>query len=330
MSTPGKNSGEFGIIEKYFAPLSKNIETTFGLKDDAALLDIPAGQQLVLTKDALVAGTHFFADDPADLVARKLLRTNLSDLAAMGAKPLGYLLATAWNAETNEKYIEAFAQGLRRDQEEFEITLLGGDTVKTTGPMSFSLTAIGTVKAGQALRRNGARVGDRLFVTGTLGDSALGLKVKKGHLGELSEDHKEYLVDRYLLPGPRIEAGQLLSGYASACLDISDGLLADLGHLITESGVSAVINPSSLPLSDAAKAALKDENADFSSILSGGDDYELLFSVPQHKVEAMLEKLRFTNLQLTEIGRNESNSGIFLAGEDGELTEVPAQGWTHF
>jgi len=330
MSAPGKNSGEFGIIEKYFAPLSKNIETAFGLTDDAALLDIPAGQQLVLTKDALIAQTHFFADDPADLVARKLLRTNLSDLAAMGAKPLGYLLATAWNEGIDEDYIRSFAEGLRQDQEEFGITLLGGDTVRTSGPLSFSLTAIGTVKAGQALRRNGAKPGDRLFVSGTLGDSALGLKVKAGQLDPLSEGDKKHLVARYLLPRPRVELGQMLIDYASACLDISDGLLADLGHLTDESGVSAVIDPSLIPLSTAAKAALKAKNADFSSILSGGDDYELLFAVPPEKVEEMLEKLKIAGFQITEIGRNERDSGIFLLDEQGGLKKVSPKGWAHF
>lgn len=330
MSAPGKNSGEFGIIEKYFAPLSKNIKTTFGLKDDAALLDVPAGQQLVLAKDALIAEAHFFADDPADLVARKLLRTNLSDLAAMGAKPLGYLLATAWNADTDEDYIKSFARGLRQDQEEYGITLLGGDTVKISGPLSFSLTAIGTVKAGQAIRRSGAEPGDRLFVSGTLGDSALGLKVKAGQLEFSSNDHKDYLVDRYLLPRPRVALGQILTGYASACLDISDGLLADLGHLTAESGVSAVIDPSLLPLSEAAKVALQAENGDFSSVLSGGDDYELLFAVPPQKVDAMLEELKPTSFQVTEIGRNERDSGIFFVDEKGSLKEVTPQGWTHF
>lgn len=330
MSAPGKNSGEFGIIEKYFAPLSKNIETAFGLTDDAALLDIPVGQQLVLTKDALIAETHFFADDPADLVARKLLRTNLSDLAAMGAKPLGYLLATAWNEGVDEDYIRSFAEGLHQDQKEFGITLLGGDTVRTSGPLSFSLTAIGTVKAGQALRRNGAKPGDRLFVSGTLGDSALGLKVKTGQLDPLSEGDKKHLVDRYLLPRPRVELGQILIDYASACLDISDGLLADLGHLTDESGVSAVIDPSLIPLSTAAKEALKAKNADFSSVLSGGDDYELLFAVSPEKVEEMLERLAIAGVKIAEIGRNERDSGIFLLDEQGGLKEVSPKGWTHF
>ncbi len=260
--------GEFDLIAKYFAPLTG--PEGLGLLDDAALLLPPDGAELVMTADALVAGVHFRHDDPADLIARKALRVNLSDLAAKGAEPLGYLLTTAWPQNTAEDYIRLFSAGLGVDQVEFNIRLFGGDTVTTSGPTCLSITAVGHVPKGQMIRRKGSGIGDLVYVTGTVGDGALGL------------DHPEIgaLNDRYLLPQPRLAIGRGLRGIASAAMDISDGLIADAGHLASASGVCIEINVDWVPLSRAAQELIDHDSSRLGRALCGGDDYELLFTVP--------------------------------------------------
>ena len=308
MSKPKKDPGEFEVIKEIFSPLAAAMPGSLGLTDDAALLDLQAGEQLVLTKDAMVAGVHFFENDRPDYIAKKLLRTNLSDLAAMGAKPLGYLLATAWTDGCDEQWLKSFAKGLKEDQEHFQIGLLGGDTVKTSGPLTLSLTALGTVKTGAALRRNGAKVGDLIYVSGTLGDSALGLRSLLGQLPPLEQDHTDFLQNRYYLPQPRLKLAQELIGYASSCLDISDGLLADIGHICTQSDVGAVVHRDRIPLSKATYAILEQGNEFWNSIVGGGDDYELAFTVPAAKAKLVENLARDAGEKVTFIG--EITSGV--------------------
>jgi thiamine-monophosphate kinase len=262
---------EFDVIARFFRPLAGPGGLDLG--DDAAVFDPPAGRSLVAAADALVQGVHFLPDDPPDLVARKLLRTNLSDLAAMGAAPLGYLLTVSVPRGTPDAWFAAFTAGLDADQAEFGIALLGGDTTSTPGPVSLSLAILGSVPRGRALTRAGARVGDGLWVSGTIGDGALGLRAARGEIA----DPDGFLADRYRLPRPRLALGAALSGIAHAAMDVSDGLVQDLGHLCRAAGCGAVIEAARVPLSDAARRHLPDALA---AALTGGDDYELLFAAP--------------------------------------------------
>lgn len=267
---------EFPLIQKYFVPLSKQFKGSLALSDDAALLDIPAGFQLAVTKDAIAQGVHFIGTEDPALIARKLLRTNLSDLAAMGAQPLCYFLSLALPKPLSEDYIARFAAGLAEDQEIFSIHLAGGDTIATHGTPIFSITAHGLVPQGKALRRNGARAGDAIYVSGTLGDAALGL----GRAQDPAIPSHDALVQRYLLPQPRLELGRQLRGRATSCIDISDGLLQDLSHVCTASHTGAEIHVEQLPISAAARELLNTSPQLMSLIYSGGDDYELLFTLP--------------------------------------------------
>lgn len=324
--------GEFELIERYLAPLAADNPGSLGLKDDAALLAPPAGCELVLTADALVSGVHFFPDDPAGLVARKLLRVNLSDLAAMGARPLGYLMTVAWPGSPEEAWVAAFAAGLAADQKAFEVALLGGDTTRTPGPLTLSLTALGAVPAGRALRRSTARAGDELYVSGTVGDGALGLLVLNGKAPTLPTKQREALIDRYRLPRPRLALGRALveSGLAHAAIDVSDGLVADLGHILETSGLAGVVETERLPLSDPARAALAARPALLRDLVAGGDDYELLFTVAPGRgaeIAALADRL---DLPLSQIGRLSEGAGLRLLDGDGREVPLTRSGWTHF
>ncbi len=327
MAEPGRR-GEFELIAEVFAPLARGHDLAFGLTDDAALLRPRPGRDLVLTKDALVAEVHFPADEAPGLVARKLLRVNLSDLAAMGAEPVGYLLALVLPNDLAEDWLEAFAAGLADDQEAFGLTLLGGDMVATPGPLTLSLTALGEVDEGRALRRSGAREGDLVYLSGSVGDAALGLQVLKGKLTGLGQAHREALLDRYRLPRPRLELGQALAGVASAATDVSDGLVADLEHVCRASGVAAVIEAPLLPLSPAAEAALE-VNAALRPQLLAGDDYEILATVPpagKAKAEAAAAA---SGVAFTRIGEIRAGSGADLLDGDGRVVEA-GTGYRHF
>src|SRR5215469_7802756 len=261
--------GEFERIARFLAPLAG--PGGLGLADDAALVDCKAGCRLVVTADAIVAGVHYLPEDPPELIARKLLRVNLSDLAAMGARPLHYLLTTALPAELGVEWFGRFAQGLEEDQRGFGIELLGGDSVRTSGPAVLSLTAIGEVAAGMEIRRSGARAGDLVWVSGTIGDALLGLQVLKGAYGLLAAEYRAGLIGRFRLPDPRVELGGRLAGIAHAMIDISDGLIADLGHICKTSCVGAVVELPSLPLSPAARVIVDGQPAARADLAVGGD-----------------------------------------------------------
>jgi thiamine-monophosphate kinase len=245
--------GEFDLIGDLFAPLAARNAGALGLKDDAALISFAPGRQLVTTVDAMVAGVHFIGDEAPGRIGQKLLRVNLSDLAAMGARPEGYLLTLGLPTSIDDDWLTAFAAGLKSDQDEFQIALLGGDTVSTPGPLTLSLTAFGTVPENAALRRAGVRPGDAIFVSGTIGDAALGLMAVRGELDRIEAPDLARLTERYQLPQPRLELGQALVGLAGAAIDISDGLVADLGHMARAGGVSLKIEIERLPLSPAAR-----------------------------------------------------------------------------
>ena len=324
-------AGEFETIDRLFAPLTGGRPGSFGLKNDAATLGLEPGEEAVLTLDTMTEGVHFLASDPPDLVARKLLRVNLSDLAAMGARPLGYLLSLARPKSLGESWLEDFAAGLKEDQETYGCLLFGGDSTSIEGPLSLSLTAIGRVPAGRALTRGGARPGEGLFVTGTIGDAALGLKVLTG--GDLggSEAETAFLAERYRLPQPRTQLGERLPGLASACLDVSDGLAADAGHIAAVSGVALEIEVEKVPLSAPARHALERDPSLLAALLTGGDDYELLFTAPLSERERIGACSRECGLPIVEIGRVlDAAPRVTLL--DGEGAEVPLEkaGWTHY
>lgn len=316
--------GEFEFIDRVLKPLARGYPGALDLTDDAALVDVPPGRQLVIAKDAIVADVHFLADDPPDLIAGKLLRVNLSDLAAMGADPLGYLTVLARPKDVTDVWMRRFAAGLMADQQRFGCHLLGGDTTSTHGPLTLTLTILGLVPHGQALLRSGARVGDDVWVSGTLGDAALGLRVLRGLA--VTEDEALALVDRYRTPRPRLALGRALRGIASAAIDVSDGLLADLGHICETSGVAATIDASLLPLSPIACGIPGAREA----ALTGGDDYELLFTAPpalRANIESMGVALELTP---TRLGRIESGEGVRVLDADGRPMALDRSGWRHF
>jgi thiamine-monophosphate kinase len=282
---------------------------------------------LVLAADALVEGVHFLPDDPPGMIARKLLRVNLSDLAAMGAAPLGYLMTTAFTRGTPDTWIADFVAGLADDQQRFGLQVLGGDTVATPGPACFSLTIIGTVPPGQALHRRGARIGDEIWVSGSIGDAALGLRVLQG---KLAVDAEEHLARRYRLPEPRLALGQALRGVARAAMDVSDGLVQDLGHLCRAAGCGADITAAALPLSAAASAALARDAALLPLLLTGGDDYELLFAAAPEDAAAVQAASATAGVAVTRLGRFVTGDAVVVRDGSGAAITLPQGGWSHF
>lgn len=311
---------EFSLIARLFKPLAATAPGALGLTDDAALLEGPAGRQWVVTADALVAGVHFLADDPPDLIARKLIRVNLSDLAAMGAVPRGLFLAACFPVGVAADWLDRFAAGLKADCDEFFVALMGGDTVATPGPLTLSLTAFGEVEAGHALLRSNARSGDNIWVSGTIGDAALGLQCLTG-----GRSADPFLIDRYRLPQPRLALGARLYGLAHAAMDISDGLVGDLEHICRASAVGAVLEAADLPLSPAAAAA-----GDLRAVLTGGDDYELLFTAPPNATAPLEALSGALGLRLTAIGRIIEGDGVTVLGSDGRPVTLGTKGYRHF
>ena len=298
-------SREQSMIREVFAPLAEGAEGAFGLRDDAALLAAGEGRQLVITKDALVGGIHFLPDDPPDLVARKALRVNLSDLAAKAAQPESYLLALSLPEEIGPEWVKGFAAGLEQDQAEFGCRLIGGDTTHTKGPVVVSITAIGSVPEGGMKLRSQARVGELVYVTGTIGDGWLGLKARQGETwdGVLSEDDASFLRDRYLVPRPRVDFVSSLRKHVSAALDVSDGLAGDLELMCDASGVSAEVDLTQVGLSAPARALMDNGIVTLVDLMSGGDDYELLVTVTPNSVYAFEGAARRLSAPVSRIGR---------------------------
>ncbi len=321
--------GEFEIIAKYFRPLAAGCPGALELDDDAALLAPAAGKIFAVTTDTMIAGVHYFESDPADLVARKLLRANLSDLAAMGAEPAGYLLAAALPKPLDEAWLARFCEGLGQDQEEFGVALCGGDTTATSGPAVLTVTALGEVPEGTALRRSGAKEGDDIYVSGTIGDGALGFRALLGEFPDLAAPDRAFLVSRYHLPQPRVSLGAALRGIAHAAIDVSDGLAADMAHICESSRCGAEIEWARTPLSQAARAVVSGNPDARASVLAGGDDYELLFAAAagaEGKVEAAAAA---AGVAVTKIGRM-SGAGLTIRDEKGAAIELEAAGYTHF
>jgi thiamine-monophosphate kinase len=320
---------EDDLIARFFAPIAA--PQGLGLRDDAALLTPPAGADIVLTKDALVAGVHFYADDPPAAIARKALRVNLSDLAAKGAEPLGFLLALALPDDWTADWLAAFARGLGEDGAAYSCPLFGGDTVKTPGPLMVSITALGRVQSGSMVARSGVRPGDMLYVSGTIGDSAIGLMLRRGAGPTLDAAHRDFLLDRYLLPQPRQKLAPALTEFASGGMDVSDGFIGDLSKMLRVSGVSAEVELAKMPLSAAAAAAIALDPALFEIAVTGGDDYEILASVAPQKAAAFETGAAKAGVAVTRVGRAVAGAPppLFL-GRDGAAVAFERGAFSHF
>lgn len=321
--------GEFETIQRLLKPLA-HPEWARGLADDVAALPSRPGFDLILTKDALVEGVHFLPEDPLDEVAQKLLRVNLSDIAAKGAVPFGYLLACHWSERCGWPERELFVAGLRRDQALFDIQLIGGDTVRTPGPLSFSVTMLGWVPAGKAVHRGGARPGDAVFVTGAIGDGWLGLQACQGTL-KLAQDRLDYLRRAYRTPMPQTDFADVVLKSASASADVSDGLMADAGRIAAASGCAIVLDLEVTPMSAAADAWFAgrvDEQAALEQLASGGDDYQILFTAPAGMEDALRREADRRHVRLTRVGSVEAGEGLIVRYR-GEAVTPMITGYTH-
>ncbi len=307
---------EFSEIGRLFRPLTGGAAGAFDLLDDAAVVPQRPGFDLVVTKDAIVEGVHFPAGEAPDLIARKLVRVNLSDLAAKAAEPFGCFLTIAWPQGFGTAERAAFARGLGEDLKTFSVALLGGDTVSTPGPLTASLTALGWVPEGRMVRRAGARIGDIVAVSGTIGDGALGLGAVQGEI----DDAEGWLAGRYRLPTPRLDLREALRGRATAAADVSDGLIADAGHIAKASGVGMRLDLDALPVSGAALHWLEaqpDRNAAFLRLATGGDDYEVVCTLSGAAPDGF-----------TAIGEVVAGSAVEVRGGAAKL-DVVHKGWRH-
>ena len=326
-------SGEDRLIARHFKPLARH-PGAFGLEDDAAILSPPPGHDVVLKTDAIIGGMHFFPRDPADVVARKALRVNLSDLAAKGARPAGFLLSLALPKSVDDNWLSDFARGLGVDAKRYECPLMGGDTDRTSGPVTIAIAAFGTLPAGTMVRRSGASAGDRVVVSGTIGDAALGLKLRhkpaNARRWKLIGEMRKHLLGRYLLPEPRNAIAEAVRAHASAAMDVSDGLAGDLAKLCRASGVAAEIDAARVPLSAAARAALSADGKLIETILTGGDDYEIVATVAPAKLASLLATARAAGVTLTEIGAVVGGKGAQFYASNGKVLTFARASYSHF
>lgn len=326
---------ETELIQTYLAPLAKS-PGALGLRDDAAYFTPPPGTDLVVTTDPIVSGVHFLADERADDIAWKALAVNVSDLASKGAVPLAYTMALGFPKAPTHDFMRLFARGLEDAQTRFGCTLLGGDTDCREGPFSVSITIFGAVPTRTMVERRGARAGDALFVTGTLGDAALGLALHGGapaHEEALTDGDRGFLMARYLRPEPRVELAPLLRLYASAALDISDGFAKDATRLLAASGTSAIVSFSDLPLSPSAERLIAAEPSLAAAVVSGGDDYEVLFCVPANRVGELRHDLAHLPFKVTHIAtltEGGESPSLTITTEIGSAMELDQTGWDHF
>ena len=315
--------GEFELIARYFAPLAKGFRGARGLKSDNAFLAADGRNDLVVKTDTIVAGVHFLANEKPELVGARALRVCLSDLAAGGAKPFAYQLSLSLATGWTERWVAGFARGLAADQHRYRIAMSGGDTTSSPGPTTITVTAFGKVARGKGLGRDGARAGDEIWVTGTIGDAALGLLVARRRLTGAA------LEQRYRLPQPRTGLGPRLIGIANATADVSDGLLADVGHIAEASRLAVHIERERVPISAAARRAVKSDPSLWANVLGGGDDYELVIAVPPRKSSELRAAARAAGIKATAIGAFQPGKGVHLTVR-GRETRVPRKGYVHF
>lgn len=325
------SSGEDDLIARYFRPLA-TAPGALGLVDDAAILQ-GQGDDIVVTTDAVVEGVHFLVGDPPDTVARKALRVNLSDLAAKGAAPAGFVLTLALR-EVSEAWLAPFARALGGDADTFRCPLLGGDTVSTPGPLMISITAFGRVPSDRMVKRSGAQAGDRLVVTGTVGDAALGLDILKGgavaHAVGADAAAREVLVGRYRVPQPRVALAQAVRDHAGAAMDVSDGLMGDLAKLCAASGVGATVEAASIPLSASTKQLIDRGIVSLETIVSGGDDYEILCAIPGNRLESFRKAAAGARIPVAVIGEITAGSSRPRLMDQGREVVLSRLSYSHF
>lgn len=318
--------GEFDLIARYFLPLSEGKKEAHQFKNDGAVLDIPAGKELVVTTDMLVSGVHFLpAQSPAS-IARKALRTNLSDLAAMGSDPYCYQMALALT-DADEAWLSAFSDALKQDNKRYDVFLSGGDTTKTNDGLVISITAFGLVDTGKSVPRSGARAGDRIIVSGTIGAAYCGLQRALDTIRTAAD----FCLERYESPEPPVALAGDVARYAHAALDISDGLLADLGHIAKASCLRADIHLAHIPLAPEVKALLDQGLVGYDALLSGGDDYELIMAVAPENCADLFRAAKEKNVQLQDIGVFcEGDTEVRVLDAGGQVLPVAKAGWQHF
>ncbi|KAB2914570.1 MAG: thiamine-phosphate kinase [Hyphomicrobiaceae bacterium] len=326
--------GEEAIIQRYLAPLAAGFPGAFGLQDDCALISPPPGTELVLKTDPVAEGVHFVAGDAPEDIAWKALAVNVSDLAAKGAQPIAYLMALSFPEAPAAAWLSRFAEGLQEAQKCFGCHLAGGDTDRRPGPLTVTITVIGSVEQGRMVPRGAARAGDALFVSGTLGDAALGLlqhnDEARAQSWALTLAEAEHLRIRYARPQPRLALAGALRQHAHAAMDLSDGLAKDLGRLCAASGCAARVRFATIPLSEAAAKALAADPALTERIVAGGDDYEILAAVPADKARAFVADAAAAGVPVAEIGRVKAGSGVTIDGADGLPMSLSRTGWDHF
>ena len=335
-SIPASDLSEDNLIANLFAPMAG--AAGLGLLDDAALIELPDGMQIVATKDALVAGVHFFAGDAPGDIARKALRVNLSDLAAKGADPLGFLLALMLPPDVDARWLETFAQALGEDARLFDCPLIGGDTVRTDGPLSLSITALGSTPRGRMARRTGAKAGDLIYVSGTIGDAAVGLRVRAAAAFDLawiellSDEARTHLLRRYLAPQPRLPLAHAVRSLAHGAMDVSDGLAGDLAKMLRVSGLSGHVELTRIPYSPAMREALALEPSLRDAALTGGDDYEILCTVAPPNAEQFEQTAHAAGVAVTRIGEvtpGPSEAPQFM-DRDGKVLTFAKGSYSHF
>jgi thiamine-monophosphate kinase len=327
------DSNEDRLIARYFKPIARH-PGALRLNDDAAVMTPPPRHDLVVTVDAIVSGVHFFPDDPPASIARKALRVNLSDLAAKGAKPVGFLLTLSLPKGIGDRWLKAFAKGLGSDARAYGCSLLGGDTVHTPGPLSVSISAFGTVPTGKMVRRYRAAAGDSVVVTGTIGDAALGLQLRRrpalAARWRLNPAMRRHLTGRYLVPEPRNAMANAVRRYASAAMDVSDGLAGNLGKLCRASGVAAHVEVDRVPLSKAARVAISSRSQLLETALTGGDDYEIVATVPARKLRAFRAAAQAVGVPLMQIGTVVAGRGARFIDANGRELTFDRASFSHF
>ena len=325
-------SAEDRLIARHFAPLATD-PGAFRLTDDAAVITPPPGSDLVVTTDGVIAGVHFFPDDPPDKIARKVLRMNLSDLAAKGAKPVGFLISVSLPGNVDDAWIASFAAGLGDDAKDYGCPLLGGDTDRTPGPIAASITAFGAVPKGAMVRRSSAKAGDSVVVTGTIGDSALGVRLRRdpslAQRWRLTETMLAHLQQRYLLPEPRNALADAVLQYAASAMDVSDGLVGDIAKLGRASGVAVEIDVARVPFSQAARTAIAADPALIETALTGGDDYEIVLTLKPERLAALCAAADKAGVAVTEIGRIMAGEGARFI-RDGKPLAFTRSSYSHF
>lgn len=327
---------EFAIIQKYFLPLTKANKAAGGLQDDIATITINSKKELIISKDLMAQDVHFSLSDGAYNIACKLLKSNLSDLAASGAKPLYYLFGFSKNNDVDEKFLSEFCRGLNDVSNQFNLCLIGGDSIKVKDKLCFSITIFGEIAKGKALKRNNAKNGDLIFVSGDIGDAFLGLNILQQKISCSDKRYKKYLIERHLQPNPRIDLGTnlLKKGLSKAAIDVSDGLLADLLHICETSNLDAVIHQNAIPLSKAAEFCLSEnKKVNLGQLLSGGEDYELVFTVNKNnrkRVENLAKKIGVKISCIGHFQKAESKPKIQLLDKKNKEIEILQYGWQHY